>query len=190
MDTITETGDLYCAFKGLPVINNHGKVVFRADLVNGGQGIYTWDKGAFKTIADTDEIYSDMGNFPIFNDKGIVAFNATLKSGLHGIFTITDDGQTTTIVDSDGPFESFRGLLINNSGRVIFYATPTGGELGIYNGLDPIANKLLSIGQPAFRSTIAEFALNPVSINDAGQIAIRVMLADDRQFILRADPVR
>jgi hypothetical protein len=38
-----------------------------------------------------------------------------------------------------------------------------------------------------FGSTVAGLALNPVSINDAGQLAIRVMLDSGRQLILRAN---
>ena len=38
------------------------------------------------------------------------------------------------------------------------------------------------------RATVVDFALNPVSVNERGQMAIRVALADGRQFILRADP--
>ncbi len=37
-------------------------------------------------------------------------------------------------------------------------------------------------------STVVDLALNPVSINAVGQLAIRVTLADGRQFVLRADP--
>ena len=85
-------------------------------------------------------------------------------------------------------FESFRGVLINRTGLVVFYATPVGGRLGIYKGPDPVRDRVLSIGDPIFQSTMVEFALNPVSVNEKGQIAIRVNLEDGRQVILRADP--
>ena len=83
---------------------------------------------------------------------------------------------------NDSPFESFRGALINNTGQTIFFAKPRGQTLGIFHGFDPGTDCLLSIAGPLYGSTIADFALNPVSIND------RVKLADERQFILRADP--
>jgi hypothetical protein len=44
------------------------------------------------------------------------------------------------------------------------------------------------LGDDLFGSPVAGFALNPVSVNAVGQLAIRVKLADARQFILRADP--
>ncbi len=94
-----------------------------------------------------------------------------------------------TAVDTSSPFASFRGVLLNKKGTIVFYATPRGGELGVFTGPDPQSDRLIAIGAPLFGSTVVDFALNPVSINDAGQIAIRVKLADERQFVLRADPV-
>jgi len=96
--------------------------------------------------------------------------------------------EIATIVDTKGPFEHFRGVLINNTGTTIFYATPEDGQLGVYAGPGPTFHRIIAMGQPLFGSTVADFALNPVSLNDAGQVAIRVKLADGRQFILRADP--
>ncbi len=98
-------------------------------------------------------------------------------------------GEIATVIDTSSPFESFRGVLLNNAGRMIFYATPRGGELGVFTGRDPLNDCLLSVGASLFGSTIVEFALNPVSMNDVGQVAIRVKLANERQIVLRADPV-
>ncbi|MCC6677322.1 MAG: hypothetical protein IT436_09270 [Phycisphaerales bacterium] len=60
----------------------------------------------------------------------------------------------------------------------------------MYTGPDPARDLLLEIGGPLLGSTITEFALNPVSINSAGRLAIRLRLADGRQAIVRADPAR
>ncbi|HJV68969.1 hypothetical protein, partial [Ideonella sp.] len=67
--------------------------------------------------------------------------------------------------------------------------TPAGGRLGLYTGTDPIRHRLLGLGDTVFGATVVDFALNPVSINGLGQMAIRVALGDRRQFILRGDPV-
>jgi len=45
------------------------------------------------------------------------------------------------------------------------------------------------LGDTVFGATVVDFALNPVSVNELGQMAIRVALDDRRQFILRGDPV-
>lgn len=185
--TIAETGDTVSAFHGLPVINSRGAVVIRADLKAGGQGIYLGDGGPLIPVAETGSRFSRLGQFPTMNDEGTVAFCAALEGGGSGVFTASA-GELAAIIDTSSAFESFRGVLINNAGKVIFYATPRGGELGVFSGPDPLRDCLLALGGSHFGSTIVDFALNPVSMNDLGQIAMRVKLANDMQFIVRADP--
>lgn len=179
---------LFREFHGLPVINSQGTVVFRADREE-GQGIYASSGGALHTIADTSHLFEHLGSFPFVNDAGTVVFSATLKTGRAGIWAVTGS-KMTPVAQADDSFESFRGALINNAGTVIFYATPRGGQLGIYARSDASAERLLAIGDPLFGSTVADFALNPVSVNHVDQVAIRVRLANQRQVIVRADPVR
>lgn len=184
---IARTGSAIKSFQGLPVIQDQGLVVFRADLPDSGHEIFVSDGSHSSSIARTGAEFASLANFPIINNAGTVAFCATLSSGASGVFIAS--GKTTTMhICSSHQFASFRGVLINNSNDIIYYATPIGGSLGVFTGLDPVRDLLLAIGSPLFGSTVTDFALNPVSINDAGQLAIRVQLADDRQFILRADP--
>lgn len=180
----------FVAFQGLPVINDALTVAFRADLANGGQA-YLVEGGAIATVIETGGAFSELGLFPSLTDDGTVAFCATLRTGSSGIFT-AHDGDIETIIDSaSAHFETFRGVLVDGSGTCVFYATPrrVDAGLGIFVGPDPEADCILTLGSPLFGSTVADFALNPVSINSHGQLAIRVRLADDRQFILRADPL-
>jgi len=72
---------------------------------------------------------------------------------------------------------------------VVHIATPRGGSLGLFAGPDPEADRILALGDPLLGSTVAELASNPVSVNAAGQVAVRARLTDGRQLILRADPV-
>ena len=114
-------------------------------------------------------------------------FCAALVSGGASVF-LAYGGNVETLIDADAGFESFRGALLSGTGELVFYATPTAGELGIYTGPDPERDCLLAVGGPLLDSSVASFALNPVSINRAGQLAIRVALENGRQLILRADP--
>lgn len=184
---IADTRAHFRAFHGLPVINDTGAVAFRADTSDGRQVICVFQGGVLQTVARTTEDSSSLGAFPTLNDDGVVAFCATH----HAVSTLRAARGTSSIdlLDSSGPFESFRGVLLDSSGRVVFYATPRAGRLGIFTGPDPRTDRLLSLGDPFLDSTIADFALNPVSINRAGHLAIRVALADGRQYILRADPL-
>jgi len=118
-----------------------------------------------------------------------VAFAATLRAGGAGIFT-DDDGRIRLITESDGAFDAFRGALVTGGGAVVMLATPRGGSLGLFDGPDPDADRILALGDPLFDSAVEDLAANPVSVNASGQVAIRASLADGRQVILRADPAR
>jgi hypothetical protein len=187
--TIAEADGRFRLFHGLPVIDAVGTVTFRADLEGGGEGIYAADSEQVTAIVETGDTFSGLGLFPVSNDAGVVAFCAQLQAGGSGVFTAAS-GEIETVIDASGPFESFRGVLINDAGDLLFYATPRGGTLGAFAGPDPLSDRVLSVHSPLFGSSVVDFALNPVSINRAGQIAIRVGLEDQRQFIIRADPGR
>jgi hypothetical protein len=49
-------------------------------------------------------------------------------------------------------------------------------------------HRVLGVGDRLHGATVVDFALNPVSVNARGQLAIRVALDDGRQFIVRGDP--
>jgi hypothetical protein len=188
-EVIAEAGDLHRGFEGLPVVDPTGRVAFRADLADGAQAVFLCrdDRSPAAAIATTGPDFAELARFPTMNDRGGVAFAARRASGGWGLFAAAPGG-TACLVDAQAGFESFRGLLINDAGLVAFYATPVGGQLGIYTGPDPRQHRLLGLGDPLFGATVVDFALNPVSVNARGQLALRVALDDGRQFILRADP--
>lgn len=184
--TIAETGDDLTAFQGLPLIDDRGAVVFRADLESGGERISMVAGGSPVTLAETREVFAALGRFPCVNATGAVAFSATLRDGGSGVF-VASSGTIIQRVDTSARFDSVRGALLDANGGVVFFATPRGGNLGVFSGPDPETDRILGLGAALFDSEVVDFALNPVSINDVGQLAIRVKLADARQWIVRAD---
>src|SRR5262249_37665650 len=134
--TIADTSGPFTAFHGLPVINLHGSIAFRADLRDGGQGIFTSSGGDPVCVAGNRGLFSELGLFPSMNSRGAVAFAATLRDGGPGIF-VAANGSIETAIDSSAGFEHFRGAVINEAGTIIFFATPKRGALGIYCGPDP-----------------------------------------------------
>ncbi len=185
---VAETGDLFRGFEGLPVAGNGGQVVFRAELADAQQAIFVHRNGQCAAVVSTGSDLEEIARFPIMNDRDVVAFAGRRRSGPWGIFTAGPDG-LACVVDAEAGFDSFRGVLVNNSGPVAFYGVPAGGHLGIYTGPDPLRHRLLGLGDTLSEATVVDFALNPVSINEPGQLAIRVALDDGRRFILRADPL-
>jgi hypothetical protein len=189
----------YSEFHGLPVVNNAGAVLFRADRVDGRAGLYRADAAQVAphdatqvtALLETGAGFVSLAPFPMMNDAGAVLFGATAQTGQAGIFCLAR-GQVSTLVDTAAGFESVRGALINPGGMVVFYATPVGGQLGVYHqpqGRAGRVERILGIGDTLFGAQIQGFALNPVSVNDAGQIALRIALDNGMQWIVRADPL-
>jgi hypothetical protein len=184
--TVADTRDGYRQFDGLPVVDERGSVVFRADREDGVQGIYACRGRDIQTVAETGDTFETLSLFPSTNDRGTVAFAATV--GGQGAAIVTADEGRITVAETEGAFESFRGALIDGRGAVVFLGTPRRGNLGLFTGPDPDADRILGIGDDLLGSTVTDFAANPVSINAGGQLAVRVSLADGREVILRVDP--
>jgi hypothetical protein len=170
------------------VINDRGTVVFRADREDGVQGIYAAGEGPIRAVAETGDLFETLAPFPSLDDRGTMAFAATLREGGAGIFSV-DEGRINRILETDGAFESCRGALTASTGAVVCIATPRGGGLGLFAGPDPEADRILALGDALLGSTVSDFASNPVSVNAAGQVAIRPKLSDGGQVVLRADPL-
>lgn len=189
-DAVTQialSGETWADFAGIPVISETGTVAFRADTASNGSGLYTGDGKTLSSVAEVGVRFRDLVVHPGILDMATVTFGALLTSNGSGIFTSVE-GELRQVMDTGNHFECFRSALFDEVGRIVFVAIPKGGQLGIFTGPDPEKDRILGIGDPLFDSTIATMALNPVSINKAGQLAIRVCLTNERQYILRADP--
>ncbi len=181
--TIAETGVLFAAFHGLPLATRDG-VVFRGDLHDGTQTICASHAGELRIVSDTRGSLRSIGRFPSANQGGTTVFTGELADGSGGIFTAGTDGHVALV-----PFAwrgTLRGALVDGRGRVVFYGSPDGGRLGIFDGEDPGNSPILTFGDSLQGSTVADFALNPVSVNESGQLALRVSLTDGRELVLRA----
>jgi hypothetical protein len=183
---VAEIGDRFSQFHGLPVIHPTGSVLFRADLCTGGQGIFLSEGSSVESLVVTSQGFQSLGLFPAGMDASRSVFAAIDSSGKSGIVMVKD-GMAVTLIDDAINFQHFRGALMNHVGEVVFFATSPEGKLGIYGGPDPIEHKILAVGDLWNDSTITEFALNPVSINRRGDLAIRIRLADGQQAIVRAE---
>lgn len=186
LSMLAAVGEGYRSFEGLPVVNKAAQVAFRADLQDGRQGVFLHDGITCQPVALIGERFAEIARFPILNDQGTVAFAATHATDGPGLYAATA-GALSCLTEGVTGFESFRGVLINSAGLVAFYGTPVGGQLGIYTGPDAVQHRLLGLGDTLFDGEITDLALNPVSVNEKGQLAIRIALGDGRQFILRAD---
>jgi hypothetical protein len=181
----------FAAFHGLPLVTTDEAVVFRADQKDGTQGIYMRSARALEIVVQTGDAFESLGAFPSANDRGVVAFVATTRSGDDGVF-VSEAGTLRRVQSQSDGFESFRGALVNNRGTVFFFGTPRGEGLGVFVASphrEGRSVRLLGIGDVLDGANIVEFALNPVSINNLDQLAVRLRLSDGRQRIVRVDAV-
>lgn len=182
VEVVARAGGELAGFHGLPCAADSGAVCFRADLAGGGQvirvGAEVWaSTGPGSGLAE-------LGRFPAIDDTGLVVFAGTGEQP--GIFASRGPGTTTAVIA--GGFESYRGALACGGEVAVFYATPAGGALGVYTGSDPEADRLIGLGDDFAGDRVVDLALNPVSINASGQLAIRLVLAGGVELITRADP--
>jgi hypothetical protein len=158
-------------------------VAFRATLRDGTNGVFTGNGGPTTTIVTSGSAYSSFLGSEI-NDEGTVGIIANLTAGGQAI-VIAKGGALTTFVDTSGPFSHFAEgrLSISNQERAVFGADLAAGGTGIFDGPDPVADKILATGDLLFGSTVMSFPtnyLNPRGLNNAGQIIFRANLADGR----------
>jgi hypothetical protein len=155
--------DVGRAFHGLPIVRADRSVVVRAD-----DAICALREGA-----PTETIVSglaELGPFVSANNQGDIAFRAAA-----GVF-VCARGAVRPIVSG---FESHRGALINDRGTIVFYATPVGGSLGVYVARGQRIERIVALGDG-----LRGLALNPVSLNDRDELAVRLE-SDDGQSIVR-----
>jgi hypothetical protein len=183
--TIADDSGSLRSFGDLLAINNKGTVAFDAFLETGGRGIFTGNGEVVTPIADTNGSFSQFDSFSL-NDSDTIAFAASLDDGSGGIFT-SNGGSLTPLVDTSGAFSSLFSPAINNKGIVAFGAALDTGKSGIFTGSDPVADKVIAVGDQLFGSTVTSLGFFPKGFNDAGQVAFFAELADGTRGIFRAD---
>ena len=170
-----------------PAFNNAGTVAFWAWLDDGREGVFTSQGGVPTRIADNSGDFSFLGFYPAINEAGTVAFWAWLAEGGEGLF-IDQGGLRIPVADDNGGFAYFGDFALNNAGQVAFWARLDTGEHGIFTGADPVADKVIQVGDALDGSTVTALSFGLQGLNDPGQVAFFAGLADGREGVYRADP--
>lgn len=71
---------------------------------------------------------------------------------------------------------------------MVFAAVQDNGTIGIYLGPDPVADRVIAIGDLLFGSTVTSFSFGWQGLNDLGQFTFQAGLQGGRTAIVRADP--
>jgi hypothetical protein len=121
-----------------------------------------------------------------------VAISANRTDGSQ-VLLVAGGGTLTPFADTTGAYLQIIGggeVSINNGGSIVFGATPRAGGRGFFEGSDPVADKVIAVGDALSGSTVVGFpanSMNPRALNNAGQFLFRADLADGRRVLVRAD---
>lgn len=191
--TLYVTGGEFSAFPSSLAHQVHGEFgSFRATLSGGPAGVFKGNGSATETLVTAGGLYRDFFGAEI-NDPGTVAIPADLTAGGQALL-VAENGALRPFVDTTGPYSQILPsgqLSINNGGEIAFGATLKAGGRGFFDGPDPVADKIVAIGDGLAGSTVVGFpqnSMNPRSLNDAGEFLFRATLADGRIVLAVAEP--
>lgn len=168
---VVENGDQLVEF-GRVALNQAGALVFTADRVGGGRGVYLVHDGKIRRIAGPGDPSPIGGTFALadfaaINDGGQIAFHARVIGGLaeEGIFLADGDELRAVVTTAQTPpvqgrFTRFGGLDLNNQGQVAFV-----GLLQVEGALSPQRGLFVATGE------IKKIALTGDPLSSGGQIA-------------------
>lgn len=162
-----------------PTINDSGTVAFES-----GRSIYTTNGGGTYTSVIDPSPFIVFDQFVSINNSGTVVFGGDFNTGGGGVFTARN-GSLTTIATTNNTFLDFYSLAINDRGTVVFSAE-IGGGAGIFTGSDPIADKVIAVGDEFFGSTISYLSFYREGLNNSDQIAFYAQLANGTSGIYLA----
>lgn len=90
-------------------------------------------------------------------------------------------------IEGFGTSPAPRDVALNDAGTVAFRVVAIGLD-GVFTGADPVADKVLAVGDPLCNSSVRDLRFQRFGLNNAGELALRVTLDDNRQLIVRAEP--
>jgi hypothetical protein len=194
----TDVGLVNWAF---PSINERGQVAF---LVMGvgvfcpptpgiePGDLYIGDGTRLVKIAETSSA-------PSLNSRGEVGFIGVNGGALS--ILVSDGTRTRIVADTNGPIADFAGsdfgfignhpevgVSLNDRGKVAFMAFLYDGDVGIFTGPDVVKDKVIATGDLLTGSSVSDVLMSRQGLNNNGQIAFQVTLADGRMVIVRAEP--
>ena len=175
-----DTGPLHGHFN-LPGVNDAGTVGFLAvDDALSTQGLYYGNGGAVSPpLAQTG---LDNLNTPDLNNDGVMAVNSTIA-----IAKVDAVGNVTPVAQASDPaYSSFTSITpgsflnpgIGDNGGVAFGARLDAGGAGIFLGPDPVADKVIAIGDPLFGSTLSAFFFDRGLSDDGSRLAFAYRLSN------------
>ncbi len=178
----TRTG-VFRGFHLSTSIDEKGIVLFRANLVDGSQGIFKADGSITTQIANTSEKFETFRGAPAVSGNGQIVFFGSRPGGEFGYSRATD--VTGNFLYSNKDFADLGDLVINNDGTVAFKGTRAKGrkqrrQVFLGNG-----------GRPVPIPSSQNNQVGMLSLNNLGQVAFstgsKVYVSDGETTTLLTD---
>jgi hypothetical protein len=185
---IYRPSDFGFVYAGDPDISDAGELAF---IVNPGMstlGVARGSGGLPTVVGGGD--YSLLSRIAI-NEGGGVAYRAgAFSAPTDAIYFGIGATSASPVAANTGPFSEFEFDAALSDAGVAFRAKLDDGPAGIFTGGDPVADKVIQIGDPLLGSTLGAilFEFSRFAINDKGQIAF-VVISGGQQVVVRADPL-
>ncbi len=174
---------VFRGFHLAPSLDAQGMVLFRADLVGGGQGIFKADGTITTRIAATSEDFETFRGSPAVSDNGQIVFLGSRPNGEFGYSRGADS--TGEFLYSNKEFTELGDLVINNKGMLAFKGKRAKGRR---------QRKQVFLGDGGRPVAIPDSKNNQVgmlSLNNRGQVAFstgdKVYVSDGRTTTLLTD---
>jgi hypothetical protein len=184
-------------------LNNRGEVLTRVSVAFSSNVLYKLsENGADPVFIDntplpgTEFLTGHFINRNSLNDEGGYLMRATYRVANAGptitaLFRVPVRGFPDEVVSNAAPLDGIpAGFSIDNdfgiAGSGLTYFTVTSqGRRHLYVKAFDAPRKLLSVGEPLLNSTVRAFAGNGFIMNNAGDLAVAVTLANNEIHLLR-----
>ena len=167
-------------------MNEHGQFVFSAFTSPGQFGLFTGD-GTTVTPILPPSASNVLTNPPSINNDGDVVFSLQ-DSAVEFHLWRWKDGAFTEIANTEGLFNTIVSPKINDRGEIFFLSRLDNGEVGIFSGGDPLADRVIMEGQALYGRGVDH--LEFFDLNDEGQFLFGTEFSSDAlSRIVRGDPV-
>ena len=174
---------------GIEDINNQNIVAYTAtNFAEDDTSIYTTDGRVIPL--STDEIGQgslDNQKDIVINDLGTILINIERSPGEGELLQSTAEDTLTSLVSTDGLFDSFGEIALNNEGQIAFGAVLDDGTKGIFTGIDPQSDRLIAVGDSLSGSTVVDLEFDSEGLNNSGTISFQAELADGTFAIYQAN---
>lgn len=186
---VFETSPQYTAVGIGSDIANDGTLVFWAGFGSEPDAIFTANAdgtGLAKIVESINGQSLPSNRRPSINNNGDVLFVGA-HNNQRALF-VYDGNNTTLLLDTSGPFSDINPTAwidLNDHGDYAFLADLDAGGTGLFVGPDPVADKVIAVGDTLFGSTVTVLDFDR-GLNNEGDLAFLYTLADGRKGVALA----